>query len=183
MKPEASPTLPPEPTKIPDATDLPEPRVYLTLLGTGAITFTLHKIDLGQGIMTSLVTIVAEELDVDPHRIDIEAAPIHIRLDKLRTVGSDSTSEGYNRLRQAAAEARARLVTAADWVCQVSSDSCIHPTDDMRFSLPELLLATVEMAWPKSRMKDSSVYIYIGKPFGRREMPQIASGARSLPIT
>jgi len=183
VKPEASPTLPPEPTEIPDPTDLLELRVYLTLLGTGAITLTPHKIDLGQGILTSLATIVAEELDVDPHRIEIEAAPIHIRFGKLRTVGSDSTSEGYNRLRQAATEARARLVTAAAQVWQVAPDNCIHPTDDMRFSFTDLLLATAEMAWPKSRMKDSSVYSYIGKPIGRREIPQIASGTRSLSIT
>jgi isoquinoline 1-oxidoreductase beta subunit len=73
---------------------------------------------MGQGVYTSLPTLIAEELDVAVDSIRVEAAPagnayINTALGVQVTGGSTSVREAFEKLRKAGAEARARLVAAA----------------------------------------------------------------------
>ena len=48
------------------------PDVWLELDKQDEITFTLARVEMGQGTYTGLTTLIAEELDVDPARIQGE---------------------------------------------------------------------------------------------------------------
>jgi isoquinoline 1-oxidoreductase beta subunit len=81
------------------------------------ITFLCDRSEMGQGVYTSLPTLIAEELGVDPKIIAIEFAPpgaefVNKLLGVQATGGSTSVRDAWDKLRMAGAEARERLLIA-----------------------------------------------------------------------
>jgi nicotinate dehydrogenase subunit B len=64
------------------------------------------KVELGQGILSALAQIAAEELEVDYHRIEVEAVDTDFSPNEGSTSGSRSIQEGGESMRQACAEVR-----------------------------------------------------------------------------
>jgi isoquinoline 1-oxidoreductase beta subunit len=91
---------------------------WLRIDTDGGIVFLSDRSEMGQGVYTSLSTLLAEELEVPVESIRVEAAPPgDVYINKLLggqiTGGSTSVRDGWDKLRQAGAEARIRLTTAA----------------------------------------------------------------------
>jgi len=80
---------------------------WLAFDAAGHVTVTPGKVELGQGILTALAQIVAEELDVALPRIRIEAAATPDSPNEGVTSGSLSVQDSGMALRHAAAAARA----------------------------------------------------------------------------
>ncbi len=98
------------------AADGLSPNAWLTLLPSGEVVVRLHKAEMGQGVMTALPMLVAEELDADWRRVRVEDAygnPAYGVFGQQFTFGSTSVSSSWRPLRQAGAAARAMLVAAA----------------------------------------------------------------------
>lgn len=91
----------------------PELDTWIRIDRERTITVFTGKVELGQGIITALARIAAEELDVAFERIRVETADTDHGLDELYTASSASMMESGTALRQAAAEARAHLVELA----------------------------------------------------------------------
>lgn len=98
---------------------------YLAVLRDGQVSLALPKTEMGQGIMTALTMLVAEELGLAPTAVAVSIPPA----DKARfapvdttTGGSTSIRELWKPLRQAAANARAALVGAAARTWKVAPD-------------------------------------------------------------
>jgi nicotinate dehydrogenase subunit B len=87
--------------------------LWLTINADGTVTARPGKVEIGQGILTALVQIVAEELEVAVERIRLIAAATTISPDEGITSGSRSIQEGGIALRFAAAEARELLLSRA----------------------------------------------------------------------
>ncbi|MDW8315717.1 MAG: molybdopterin cofactor-binding domain-containing protein [Rhodovarius sp.] len=79
---------------------------WLELRADGTVLVKPGKVELGQGILTALTQIVAEELDVDPSRIVLLPATTGESPDEAVTSGSLSVQECGMALRYAAAAAR-----------------------------------------------------------------------------
>src|ERR1700730_1211274 len=90
------------------------------------VTLILGKSEMGQGIMTALPMILAEELSLDWKQVQIEQAPTNPKIYDHGTGGSGSVAGAYLPMRQAGAAAREMLVTAAARRWNVSRDTC-HP--------------------------------------------------------
>jgi nicotinate dehydrogenase subunit B len=86
---------------------------WLRVDSDGTITIRTGKVELGQGILTALVIIAAEELDVDPSRIRIEPAITGVSPNEMITAGSRSVEDSGGSLRQACAHARRIMLRAA----------------------------------------------------------------------
>jgi CO/xanthine dehydrogenase Mo-binding subunit len=86
---------------------------YLRIGEDGRVTCFSGKIEMGQGIYTSLAQMAAEELDVPLSSIDMVMGDTALCPWDGGTFGSRSTREYGIALRQAAAEARAVLVELA----------------------------------------------------------------------
>lgn len=80
---------------------------WLAFDAAGQVTVTSGKVELGQGILTALAQIVAEELDVSLPRIRLQAAATPDSPDEGVTSGSLSVQASGMALRHAAAAARA----------------------------------------------------------------------------
>jgi CO/xanthine dehydrogenase Mo-binding subunit len=86
---------------------------WLRINGDGTVTVFPGKVEIGQGILTALRQIVAEELDVDLKRIRLAPADTSYSPNEGMTSGSRSIQESGIALRYAAAEARDLLLQRA----------------------------------------------------------------------
>lgn len=86
---------------------------WLTINRDGTVTVRPGKVEIGQGILTALVQIVAEELDVAVERVRLVTAATTLSPNEGITSGSRSIQESGIALRFAAAEARELLLARA----------------------------------------------------------------------
>ncbi len=86
---------------------------YLHIGGDGRVTCLVGKVELGQGVMTSLPQLLAEELDVPLARVDIVMGDTDLCPWDMGTFGSLSIRQFGPVLRQAAADAREMLLEMA----------------------------------------------------------------------
>jgi isoquinoline 1-oxidoreductase beta subunit len=90
---------------------------WLTLQPDGRVQVQVHKSEMGQGVLTALPMLVAEELDVPFARVEAQLAPGALRFRDARgnqTTGySSSVSGSWLPFRTLGAAARAMLLQAA----------------------------------------------------------------------
>lgn len=96
---------------------------WLRVSRDGFIEITSGKVELGQGILTALRQIAADELDVGPERVRVVAARTGRSPDEGVTSGSLSVQESGTALRHACAEARAIYLAAAAQKLGVAADT------------------------------------------------------------
>lgn len=161
---------------------------WLRINRDGTVTAFPGKVEIGQGILTALAQIVAEELDVALERIRLAPADTTYSPDEGMTSGSQSITDGGAALRYASAEARdlllqraaARLgvsleqLAVADGVIRARSGGSVTYWD---LATDDLLAreATAEI-----RPKPASSHTIIGTPAPRRDIPAKVSGAPSF---
>jgi len=90
-----------------------DPNAYLKVGPDGRVTCFTGKIEMGQGIITSLAMMLAEEIDVPLASVDMVMGDTALCPYDAGTFGSRSTKYFGPPLRQAAAEARGVLVRLA----------------------------------------------------------------------
>ncbi|WP_315834829.1 xanthine dehydrogenase family protein molybdopterin-binding subunit [Bradyrhizobium prioriisuperbiae] len=86
---------------------------WIRIEADGTVTVFTGKAELGQGILTSLAQIVAEELDVGFDKVRMIGADTSRGPDEQYTYGSQSVEQSGAALRVAGAQARAVLLAAA----------------------------------------------------------------------
>jgi isoquinoline 1-oxidoreductase subunit beta len=106
------------------------PNAFLRIGRDGRVTMIMGQVEMGQGMYTSMPMLLAEELEVELHQVQLEHAPPD---DKLysnpligfqSTVGSTSVRGLYLPMRRAGATARTLLVDAAAQTWNVDAASC-----------------------------------------------------------
>src|SRR5919109_1228806 len=86
---------------------------WLIIHKDGMVTVMTGKVELGTGVSTSLRQIVADELDYPFEKILWIQGDTANTVDQAPTFGSQTIKRGGGQLRQAAAEAKATLVSLA----------------------------------------------------------------------
>src|SRR6266436_2045849 len=119
------------------------------------VTLILGKSEMGQGIMTALPMILAEELCVDWKNVKVEQAPTNPKIYDLGTGGSGSVAGSWLPLRRAGAAAREMLIAAAAQKWEVTADTCkaadgqvVHGHPQRSLSYGELVEAAAKLPIP-----------------------------------
>jgi CO/xanthine dehydrogenase Mo-binding subunit len=86
---------------------------WLRLRADGIVEVASGKVEIGQGILTAIAQIVADELDVELSRVRMVPATTGASPNEGVTSGSLSIEQSGSALRSASAEARAVLLEAA----------------------------------------------------------------------
>jgi len=86
---------------------------WLKFRADGFVEIFSGKVEIGQGILTTLAQIAAEELDVSLAQLRMVPASTAVSPDEAMTSGSLSVQESGTALRHACAEARAIYLSAA----------------------------------------------------------------------
>jgi nicotinate dehydrogenase subunit B len=103
-----------EPTRIPGRPGYPSDfNAYMKIGPDGRVTCLVGKVELGQGAMTALPMLLAEELDVSLSNVDIIMGDTDLCPWDMGTFGSLSIRQFGPVLRGAGAEARAVLLQMA----------------------------------------------------------------------
>ncbi len=114
-----------------DAADGPEMNAFVAIDPDNSITLRVAKSEMGQGVMTSLAMILAEELECDFSKVKVEYASAHRNLvdnnvyQSMGTGGSSSVRRSRVFLQQAGASARERLIAAAAARWGVEPAACV----------------------------------------------------------
>jgi nicotinate dehydrogenase subunit B len=102
-----------------------DPNAYLRIDEDGKITVYTGKIEMGQGVVTSLAQMAAEELGLSLESIHMVMGDTDLCPWDMGTFGSMSTRFFGPALRAAAAEAKAVLVSLAAERLQVPQDELV----------------------------------------------------------
>jgi CO/xanthine dehydrogenase Mo-binding subunit len=86
---------------------------WLKVTPDGKVTVSPGKVEIGQGIVTALAQIAADELDVDLSRVQMVRASTAASPNEGVTSGSLSIQHSGRAIRQACAEIRQIFLTAA----------------------------------------------------------------------
>jgi len=159
-----------------------EPSAYLQVGADGAITLQVDKAELGQGVMTGFVTLVAEELDVPPERIEARFAPIHplFQDPTQMTAESKSMRSHFLTLRTAGAAAREMLVAAAAQRLGVAAETLatdgegrvVHAASGRAVPYAELAAAAAALPVPAApRLREPAEWRRIGTDVPRPDIP------------
>lgn len=159
---------------------------YLLVGEDGRVTCFTGKIEMGQGINTSLAQMMAEELDVTLDKVDMIMGDTDLCPYDRGTWGSLTTRVFGPALRNAAAEARAVLVDMAAEELGVSTDELnisqgvvyVKSNKDKNVSYAELTNGKkiVRSLRNKPKLKDPSEFKIIGKPVKRMDAPLKVTG-------
>jgi isoquinoline 1-oxidoreductase beta subunit len=101
-----------------------EPNLWIRIDTDGLVHLTIHKCEMGQGVLTALAMLIAEELEVEWSRVRVTQADCDFRFPDQNTSGSTSVVDGWIRLREAGAIARMMLVRAAAGRWRVAESEC-----------------------------------------------------------
>ena len=157
---------------------------WLRINADGTATVFTGKVELGQGILTALHQIAAEELDLPLDRITVISGDTGRTPNEGQTAGSQSVENSGTALRMAGAEARAillelaaeRLGVAADMLS--IADGTISTTDGRKVGYGELA-AEVDLkreATAKATPKPASAHRIVGKSVPRTDIPAKVTG-------
>src|SRR3954447_6823623 len=96
---------------------------WIRINADGTATVFTGKVELGQGIVTALAQIAAEELDLPLARVQMISGDTGRTPNEVQTAGSQSVENSGTALRLAAAEVRAMLLELASARLEMSVDS------------------------------------------------------------
>ncbi len=173
-----------------DAANHFTPNAWLEIQPDNTVIFTLAESEMGQGVMTSLPMILAEELEVNWQHIQVRQAPYNPIYGKQSTGGSTSVSQGWEVLRHAGATARIMLIAAAAQQWKVTANECraensriIHPASGRSFAFGELAQHAAQQSLPTTvKLKRPNEYRIIGKSMPRLDSPKKITGTAEFGI-
>jgi isoquinoline 1-oxidoreductase subunit beta len=156
----------------------------------------IARSEMGQGTITGLAQLVAEELDADWSKVRAEMVPPHVNLANRRAWGDMSTggSRGLrgsvDYVRQGGAAARAMLVQAAAerWgvppgECSTREGAVLHAASGRSVRYGAVAEAAGALPVPKTvTLKPQSDWTIIGKPLPRLDAAEKTTGAQQYGI-
>src|ERR1700733_12195027 len=156
------------------------------------VTLILGKSEMGQGIMTALPMILAEELYLDWKQVRIEQAPTNPAIYEHGTGGSGSVAGSWTPLRQAGAAAREMLITAAAQHWNVNRDTCqpkdggvLHGARKEYLTYGQLVDAAAKLPVPDFNtvpLKNSNDFTIVGHDHNRFEARAKSTGTAKFGI-
>ena len=163
-----------------------QPNAFVRIDPDDLVTIWVGRSDMGQGVRTALPMIIADELDADWDRIQIEQATAHAEAyGSMMTVGSTSVrGRAWGTLRLAGATARAMLVSAGaarlgvrEASLHTSRGRVIHGDSGRSLTYGELAEAAAALRVPrKPPLKDPSEFNLIGKSPPQLDTPAKVTG-------
>ena len=152
------------------------PNAYLRITPDNRVTVVCGSAEMGQGVLTAIPMLLAEELDADWSLVGVEQAPadkayINPMFGSQATGGSTTVRAHWGPLRKAGAAAREMLVAAAaqQWKLEPASlrtaNGRVIAPDGKTLRYGELVAAAASQPVPANpKLKDSKNFTLLGQP-------------------
>ncbi len=172
----------------PDSPPTNEVDSWIAIGSDGGVTAYTGKEELGQGMSTAQTQLVAEELCVPFHRVNLIACDTSITPDQGVTSGSQSHPANFNHANLAGA-----CATAREALLQLGSKKLNLPAEEL-IAVDGTIRSKSEAAKkvtyaelvagkkfdlkvdPAAKRKPASEWTVLGKPIGRPDMAAMATG-------
>jgi len=162
------------------------PNLFVQLNSDGSLILVASRSEMGNGIRTSLPSVIADEMEADWERVSIKQATGDKKYGDQNTDGSRSIRYLYNTMREMGAIAKALLITAAAQTWEVSESECsaenhfiIH-TSGKKIGFGELVEKAKTLEAPSIenlQLKDPKDFKYIGKRLKSIDVENFANGS------
>jgi isoquinoline 1-oxidoreductase beta subunit len=165
------------------------------------ITIITPAAEMGQGSMTSVPVVLAEELDADWDKVTLEMAPAEPEIygytrrgrKSMGTYASLAVRSYYNQMRVVGAQVRKVLLQAAarEWGVNpveltTEPSVVVHAASNRRMSYGEIAaFAELPAKMPdvaKGELKKKAQFRLIGKPVQRHDIPDKVNGSAQFAI-
>jgi isoquinoline 1-oxidoreductase beta subunit len=160
------------------------PNTFVRISPDGTVTIVSPKPEMGQGVMTSIPMILAEELDADWQKVKLDIG--NPAFNGQLSGGSTSVPSNYNTMRQMGATARAMLVEAAaqTWgvpaaECTTAASVVTHAASGRKAGYGELVAKAATLPVPAANavaLKDPANFKIIGSRVGGYQNQAIVTG-------
>jgi isoquinoline 1-oxidoreductase subunit beta len=169
------------------------PNAWLRISPDERVLVIVDRSEMGQGVATALPMLIAEELEADWSKVQVEFAPankayINPLFGMQGTGGSTSVRAAWEPLRKAGATARDMLVSAAAQTWGVEKSSCraergavIHGSD--RLTYGQLAAKAATLPVPQNvPLKEAKDWTIIGTSQKRLDTPAKVDGSAQFGI-
>ncbi|MEW5877762.1 MAG: xanthine dehydrogenase family protein molybdopterin-binding subunit [Acidobacteriota bacterium] len=151
------------------------PNPFVRVGTDGRVTIWVNKSEMGQGVLTGLAQIIADELGADWSQVEAVQADADAKFGNQNTGGSTAVRTQFEELRKAGAAAREMLVQAAARRWGVPAERLIarggkvlDPKTGSSLAFRELVAEAAKLPVPQNpRLKDPKDFDFIGKPLPR----------------
>ncbi len=183
--------LPFGPTVVRAVDGAPEITAWVVIKPDDSVIIRIARSEMGQGSMTGLAQLVAEELECDWSKVSTEFPTPGENLARNRvwgsqfTAGSRAIRESNEYVRKAGATARSMLIQAAanEWKvpaseCSASNSVITHKTSGRTTTFGKVAEAAAKIEPPKDvTLKDPKDWKIAGKPLKRLDTAPKLTGA------
>lgn len=147
------------------------PNLFVELQPNGLLILTASRSEMGQGVRTSLTSVIADEMDADWSKVKIRQAPGDDAYGNQNTDGSRSIRTIYEPMRKMGAMARNMLIAAAANRWKIPVGSCkadrhyiVRTDNGEKIFFGDLATEAANMDIPENpKLKSPEEFIYIGK--------------------
>jgi len=169
-----------------------EPSLFLAIDTDGVVYVTVARSEMGQGILTSMAQIVADELEADWSRVSIVQAEGHEKYGDQNTDGSHSITDGFMPMRHIGASARMMLELAAaeQWgvpvaECYAEQHQVTHKPSGKSLGYGDLAALAAKQDMPDKdsvQLKSPDQFRYIGKGMALKNLRDFTEGTADYGI-
>ncbi|OOG76075.1 xanthine dehydrogenase family protein molybdopterin-binding subunit [Flavobacterium sp. A45] len=160
------------------------PNLFVQLNPDGSLIIIASRSEMGNGVRTSLTSVVADEMEADWNKVSIKQATGDAKYGDQNTDGSRSVTDFYETMRTMGAMARMMLITAAAKTWQVPESECkaqnhfiIH-SSGKKLGYGELVDLVKTLPVPTTiSYKDPKDFKYIGKTLKSIDVKDFANGS------
>src|SRR6266852_1968411 len=168
----------------------PEITAWVVVRPDDTVVIRVARAEMGQGSLTGLAQLVAEELDCDWSKVTWENPTPGQNVARKRawgdyaTVGSRAIRQSQDYVRKGGATARAMLIEAAanEWKvpaseCSAAAGVITHKGSGRTTSYGKVAMAAAKLEPPKEvKLKDPKDWKIAGKPLKRLDTPNKVTG-------
>ena len=164
------------------------PNAFIQILPDNTVKFYTARDEMGQGVTTGLSTLLGEELDFDPFKMEILLAGVHEDYNNpgmgvQATGGSNAIHAHFEPMRRAGANARAIILLAAAQdlgvkVDQLRTEDGHVLLDNQQFPYGRFVQTATGITPPEDvALKSPADFRYIGQESGRVDALAKSTGA------
>ena len=170
------------------------PNAFVRISADDIVTIVINKLEMGQGVNTSMAQLIAEELECEWEKVRSESAPVdavynHPLMGVQMTGGSTSIASTWEQYRKVGASMREMLKAAAaeKWNVPIkeltaANGKITHPKKGtLRYG--ELAEAAAKQPLPENpKLKEPKDYKIIGKSVRRTDATEKSNGRAQFGI-
>ncbi|MCK0131326.1 molybdopterin-dependent oxidoreductase [Flavobacteriaceae bacterium F08102] len=161
-----------------------EPNLFIQLKDNGALILVASRSEMGNGVRTSLTSVIADEMEADWTMVTVKQAPGDAKYMDQNTDGSRSVRTLFEPMRKMGATAKAMLIAAAakKWDVDASTLTAknhyiINPVTKDKLFYGDLVADAATMPVPENPpLKDPKDFNFIGSDLKSVDGKGFASG-------